>query len=1108
MLDDTALNEEAKRKYGIPIFLALVVAGLAGNYFNFPIFLNIAFLFGSIFAMLALQIFGLGRGVLAAALISSYTYILWNHPYAIVTMTVEMAIVGLLTKRKKIGLVIADTIYWLVIGMPLVFIFYHLVMHSQLDNTYINMTKQTINGITNALFARLIFSGVALYYRSTKISFHEIIYNLLAFFVLCPALVMLAVSSRTDFKEADLKARTSLLQDSRVLSKILDEWVSGKKAIVRHLAEMAASRSPQQMTSYLQLATESQVAFLRIGLFDKEAISTTYFPLMDELGQTNIGKDFSDRAYLPALKRTREPMVSEALSTRIGIPKPMVLALAPVRNHGEYAGYIAGTLSLEQLQAYMDLSTDNKSMRYTVLDKAGNIIMTNRADQTVMKPFARGNGSLNHLAPGIDQWLPVVLPNTPISDQWFKSSYIAETTLGDMVEWKLILEQPVAPIQNLLYINYSGKLTLLFLILIVALVLGEFLSRRIMTTLKSLGTLTSELPARLAANDKAIIWPESGVDDTSLLIDNFKGMTDSLSSQFRNIRHLNESLEQRVEERTLALSDSEKRLLDILNVSPIAVRIATNNGSKVAFYNQGYANLIKNIDATGDDPKKYYVRIKEYEEVLAELVQGNTIINRQIELRIPDGSSVWTLASYMPTKYQGEDAVLGWFYDITGLKEAEEKIRLLALHDSLTRLPNRQLMLDRLQHALVSGIRNVRQGALLFIDMDNFKTINDTLGHLMGDMLLQQVAQRLTSCVRECDTVARLGGDEFVVLLEYLSDQTIEAATQAEAISEKILAALSQPYQLNSHTYRISASIGATVFSGNLENSEELLKQADIAMYQAKKAGRNTLRFFDPQMQEAINVKAALEEELHKALEQEHFHLHYQIQVDSANHPIGAEVLIRWNHALHGMVSPAQFIPLAEETGLILPIGQWVLDTACAQISAWQQHPLTEELSMAVNVSARQFRQADFVAQVEASMQRHGIIPRRLKLELTESMLLEDIEEIIVTMNALKAIGVQFSLDDFGTGYSSLQYLKRLPLDQLKIDQSFVRDIVVDSSDRAIVRTIIAMAESMNISVIAEGVETEEQRQLLLEIGCSNFQGYLFSKPVPIEQFETLLKNA
>jgi diguanylate cyclase (GGDEF)-like protein/PAS domain S-box-containing protein len=450
---------------------------------------------------------------------------------------------------------------------------------------------------------------------------------------------------------------------------------------------------------------------------------------------------------------------------------------------------------------------------------------------------------------------------------------------------------------------------------------------------------------------------------------------------------------------------------------------------------------------------------------------------------------------------------VGSHIDITERKAAEKKIQHLAFYDALTRLPNRRLLMDRLQHALVSSSRIDREGALLFIDLDNFKTLNDTLGHGIGDLLLQQVALRLESCVRENDTVARLGGDEFVVLLEGLSEQALEAAAQTEAIGEKILAALNLPYLLAEHEYHCTASIGATVFNGNAHAIDDLMKQADIAMYQSKKAGRNTLRFFDLQMQMSIAARASLENELRKALENQEFHLYYQIQVDSSHRPLGAEALIRWIHPERGLVPPAHFIPLVEETELILPIGKWVLETACAQIKAWQQNVLTRDLTLAVNVSAKQFKQADFAVQVQAAVKRHGINPMLLKLELTEGLLLESIEDTIETMNTLNKIGVRLSLDDFGTGYSSLQYLKRLPLDQLKIDQSFVCDLTCDSSDEAIVGTIIAIAHSLNMDVIAEGVETEEQRQLLLNKGCTHYQGYLFGKPVPIDQFELHLKQ-
>jgi diguanylate cyclase (GGDEF)-like protein/PAS domain S-box-containing protein len=448
---------------------------------------------------------------------------------------------------------------------------------------------------------------------------------------------------------------------------------------------------------------------------------------------------------------------------------------------------------------------------------------------------------------------------------------------------------------------------------------------------------------------------------------------------------------------------------------------------------------------------------------------------------------------------------LAFLTDITRQRASEDEIRRLAFFDHLTDLPNRRLLLDRLQHAIAASGRSGRHGALLFIDLDNFKSLNDTLGHSVGDALLKQVALRLRASVRASDSVGRLGGDEFVVILEELSTDLMEAAQQTETASSKILAALRPTYWLASGEAHCTASLGATLFSGNSQSQDELLKQADIAMYQAKRAGRNELRFFDPRMQDAINAKATLEGELRQALERRQFELRFQVQVDSAGRTFGAESLIRWNHPERGMISPLDFIPLAEETDLIVPIGQWVLETACAQLKAWEAHPATQALTLCVNVSARQFHRTDFVHSVSSAVAAHAINPALLTLELTESLLLEKVDETIATMAALGRIGVRFSLDDFGTGYSSLQYLKRLPLHQLKIDQSFVRDIAIDSNDLAIVQTIIAMARSLNLGVIAEGVETEEQLRLLISRGCDQFQGYLFGRPVAIAAFDAAL---
>jgi diguanylate cyclase (GGDEF)-like protein/PAS domain S-box-containing protein len=449
--------------------------------------------------------------------------------------------------------------------------------------------------------------------------------------------------------------------------------------------------------------------------------------------------------------------------------------------------------------------------------------------------------------------------------------------------------------------------------------------------------------------------------------------------------------------------------------------------------------------------------------------------------------------------------------DITERKQAAKEIESLAYYDPLTHLPNRRMLIDHIKRAMALRMRTGSDGAILFLDLDHFKTLNDTLGHAIGDMLLQQVAERLTTCLRENDTVARLGrlgGDEFVVMLEDLSNHPQEAASQAEIVGEKIHTSLNRPYQLATHEYKGTVSIGIALFSDHDSSKDDLLKHADIAMYQAKKDGRNGLCFFDPHMQDAINTRANLERELREAVEQQQFQLHYQVQVDHLGRPLGAEALIRWIHPVRGLISPFHFIALAEETGLILPIGQWVLDTACRQLNVWQQDPITSNLTISINVSAKQFRQTDFVAQVQNILQHHAINPGLLKLELTESTLLESIEDTISSMAGLSEMGIQFSMDDFGTGYSSLQYLKRLPLYQLKIDQSFIRDIVVDVSDKAIVRTIIAMAQSMDLEVIAEGVETQEQRQQLFKNGCMNYQGYLFGRPVPIDEFEAMLRKS
>ncbi len=475
--------------------------------------------------------------------------------------------------------------------------------------------------------------------------------------------------------------------------------------------------------------------------------------------------------------------------------------------------------------------------------------------------------------------------------------------------------------------------------------------------------------------------------------------------------------------------------------------------------------------------------------------------------RAQDGSQfpVEVNANYF--EFGGQPYVLSLARDIVERKQAEEQIWNLAYFDALTKLPNRRLLMDRLGHALASSQRSRAFGALLILDLDHFKTLNDTQGHDVGDRLLIEVSQRLTACVRREDTVCRLGGDEFVVLLEGLGQDERHAAHQAELVAEKVRLTLGQPYLLNPNEaeFHGSASIGVTLFSDQKLPVEALLKQADVALYQAKDAGRDQIRFFNPAMQAAIDARTVLEAALRRALDQDELRLYYQPQVDQRDRLVGAEVLLRWHRLDQAWVSPADFIPLAEDTGLILSIGQWVLDTACAQLKAWSADPRTRNLQLSVNVSARQFLQENFVDAVRHSLKTSGIDPARLKLELTESVVLDDIDGVVSRMQELIALGVSFCLDDFGTGYSSLSYLKRLPLEQVKIDQSFVRDVTEDQNDAAIVRAIMAMSRSLGLQVVAEGVETQAQRDFLLQNDCTIYQGFLFCEPVPIEEWQRCL---
>lgn len=559
------------------------------------------------------------------------------------------------------------------------------------------------------------------------------------------------------------------------------------------------------------------------------------------------------------------------------------------------------------------------------------------------------------------------------------------------------------------------------------------------------------------------------------------------------------------------LRQSEERFRTAFRTSPDGLAITRFDDGRYLEVNDGFLPMAgwSRAEVVGKTVGEIHIwRYPEDREKLVQLLQENgSCTNLEAEFVAKDGREWSGLVSAHVMMLGGTRCIMSIIRDISDRKAADERIHSLSFSDPLTSLPNRRLFMDRLEHALISIIRHQRWGALVFVDLDDFKTINETLGHDCGDLVLREVARRLSHCVPEGDTVARVGGDEFVVVLEDLSTDSREAATQVEALCERILLAIRQPYELDGLAHRQTASAGIALFGHQTEKPGEALKRAELAMYEAKSSGRNALRFFDPQMQAAVSARAALEARLREAIDSHRFLLHYQAQVTDEGRIMGVEALVRWHDPQRGMISPAEFIPLAEESGLILPLGQWVLATACTQLSLWSGKPDMEHLTVSVNVSALQFHQDDFVDLVLSVLNCSGANPHRLKLEMTESMLVSNIEGVITKMRALKDIGVGFSLDDFGTGYSSLSYLKRLPLDQIKIDQGFVRDILIDPNDAAIAKMVIALAASMGLTVIAEGVETGAQRDTLADLGCRNYQGYLFSRPLPALEFEAFIQQ-
>ena len=778
----------------------------------------------------------------------------------------------------------------------------------------------------------------------------------------------------------------------------------------------------------------------------------------------------------------------------------MVSAVYPLDINGQWVGTIGQDLELNHILSFLLRSSQRyPGEQHFMRDQQGHYILAGPWQEELSKKAESFKPGANQQS--LTALLDATLTNHPtILSQHFvldNKTYMVIGMLMQPMGWHYFRMIPrdeiLAPTRHLV-------MMLIGIMLLTSLLIGILITFVVRHNIVSPLKLLADAVRRYGTGDLSVRANSVGQDEISETARDFNKMATHLEQKQKTEAAL-----------TAQYQNAKNQLEATLNAIPDLIFELGLDGRYYNYHPSDH-NFLDMLPESFIGKTVFDVLPLDVAETIMSAVhkahESGQSSGSQFALNFPHGELWFELSvARKPDVTRQEPRFIVLSRDITERKHAEAEIHALAFYDPLTGTPNRRLLMDRLNQAIISCARNGHYGALLFIDLDNFKTLNDTKGHAFGDLLLIEIARRLKTCTRENDTVSRLGGDEFVVILSELSADMKQAASYAEVVGEKILSAIHQSYNLNGEEHHSSASVGISLFRDNSLSVEEVLKRTDAAMYQAKSAGRNTLRFFDPAMQTALEYRLAMENGLRQAIEKQQLVLYYQMQVNHSRKILGAEALLRWLHPEQGLVPPQEFIPLCEETGLIIPIGHWVLETACHQLKQWETDPMTRDLQLAVNVSARQFHQSGFVAEVKTILEQTGTIPTRLKLELTESAVLSNIAETIAKMEVLKEIGVHFSVDDFGTGNSSLAYLTQLPLNQLKIDQSFVRNIGIKPTDAVIVRTIIGMAENLNMDIIAEGVETETQREFLLTNGCQTFQGYLFSKPLPKNEFEHRIRN-
>ena len=886
---------------------------------------------------------------------------------------------------------------------------------------------------------------------------------------------------------ADLQALLSAQQyaTAELLADELDRQVAQRMQALEQVAQLGGSRAMRSDVAAQQLLADLPVfqSLFNGGTFitDTRGVAIASMPLT----MPRTGLSYLDRQEVHEVLATGKPAIGAPVLSRT-LQEPVLAMAVPMRDAGgQVLGVLVGVTRLNGL-SFLD------SMRDKLGERTGDYLLVSARDRQIITATQTERILEKLPAPGASPTVDRYIGGEEGSDIVVNLKgveVLVSVKQLDRAPWYVAVSLPTAKAFAPADALEAQALAAIALLALLASGLSGWVIRRQLSPLSQ----AAQALAEASASPQAVQLPVRSQDEIGQLITAFNALLQQRDRQGQELRK------------------SELLYSTAFQTSPDSLTITRLDDGCYLKVNESFTRIFgwpaqevvgKSVAEIG-----IWRRFSDRLSLLQVLQARGRCEDFECELLTRDGRTVPVQVSGAVIDIDGHPCFLAVTRDVSSRQAAQAQIDKLAFSDPITGLPNRRLFMDRLNQAVSDGMRRGTRGALYFIDLDDFKTVNDNLGHDRGDQLLSAVGQRLVALVSPGDTVARLGGDEFVVLTKELPADAALATVQARILGERILSALSQDLPLAGQPHHGSASLGLTIYGPGNDQPLELLKQADMAMYQAKASGRNRMVPYSPDLQDSLSSRAQLEAQLRSALQEGQLQVHYQPQADADGRIVGVEALVRWAHPQRGWITPNEFIPLAEQTGLILPLGRWVLQTACRQLAAWRSDARLSQLTVSVNVSSRQFQQPDFVPQVLAVLADTGAEPGRLRLELTESLLVEHIESVAAKMQQLREAGLGFSLDDFGTGFSSLTYLKSLPLDELKIDRSFIRDIESDPNDLAIARTVVALGQSLGLEVIAEGVETEGQRQALSSIGCQRWQGYLFGRAMPAAEIEQLLRQ-